>query len=168
LKELGEYLQEKRKDNGVGIDEVAEDLNLSRDDIENIEAGNVRAFKDVLKLKDKVREYAKYLGLDSEKVVDEFNDFLFEHTSKISLEDILDAKNKKEEEEKKIVSPYTHPVKRQIDFKDLEKLKPLLIVMLIVVSLLLVIFLFVINIDRNKDKDRNIELKGWKEMYEFA
>ena len=66
--------------------------------------GNVRAFRDVLKLKVMIKDYAKYLGLDPEKIVDEFNDFLFEHTSKISLEDILEAKQKKEEEEKKIVS----------------------------------------------------------------
>ena len=112
MKELGEYLKEKRKENGVGLEEAAEDLNLSRDDIENIEAGNIRAFRDVLKLKVIVKDYAKYLGLDPEKIVDEFNDFLFEHTSKISLEDILEAKQKKEEEEKKIVSPYTKSTKK--------------------------------------------------------
>ena len=88
MKELGEYIKEKRKEIGVGLEEAAEDLNLTKDDIENIEAGNIRAFRDVLKLKVMIKDYAKYLGLDSEKVVDEFNDFLFEHTSKISLDDI--------------------------------------------------------------------------------
>ena len=118
MKELGEYLKEKRKENGVGLEEAAEDLNLSRDDVENIEAGNIRAFRDVLKLKVMVKDYAKYLGLDPEKVVDEFNDFLFEHTSKISLEDILEAKNKKEEEEKK----KKEAIEGELDNKDDKKL----------------------------------------------
>lgn len=88
MKELGEYLKRTRMSNGVSIAEVAEDLELSTSQIENIESGNVRAFKDVYSLKELIKHYAKYLGLDPEKVVDEFNEFLFEHTSKISLEDI--------------------------------------------------------------------------------
>ena len=41
-------------------------------------------------------------------MLDEFNDFLFEKTSKISLEDIKNAANasNKEEEKAKVVSPY--------------------------------------------------------------
>ena len=143
MKELGEYLKEKRKENGVGLEEAAEDLNLSRDDIENIEAGNIRAFRDVLKLKVMVKDYAKYLGLDSEKIVDEFNDFLFEHTSKISLEDILEAKQKKEEEEKKIVSPYTKSTKKHFNIDNLLKLKPIFMGLMIILVLLLVIFIYI-------------------------
>lgn len=101
MKELGEYLKQTRLENGVGLDEVSEDLNMSRDDIENMEEGNVRAFKDVLELRSQMKQYAKYLGLDSENVADEFNDFLFEHTSKISLTDILEAQKKREQEEKR-------------------------------------------------------------------
>ena len=56
MKELGEYLKDKRKENGVGLEEAAEDLNLTKDDIENIEAGNIRAFRDVLKLKVMVKK----------------------------------------------------------------------------------------------------------------
>ena len=77
MKELGEYLKRTRISNGVSIAEAAEDLELSTSQIENIESGNVRAFKDVYSLKDYVNHYAKYLGLDPNKVVDEFNGFLF-------------------------------------------------------------------------------------------
>ena len=117
MKELGEYLKQTRLENGVGLDEVSEDLNMSRDDIENMEEGNVRAFKDVLELRSQMKQYAKYLGLDSENVADEFNDFLFEHTSKISLTDILEAQKKREQEEKKITSPYTMIKERKINYK---------------------------------------------------
>lgn len=87
MKELGEYLKHTRISNGVSM-EAAEDLELSTSQLENIENGNVRAFKDVYGLKQYIYQYAKYLGLNPEKVVDEFNGFLFEHTSKISLDDI--------------------------------------------------------------------------------
>ena len=102
MKELGEYLRHTRISNGVSMTEAAEDLDLSTSQLENIESGNVKAFKDVYSLKQYVRQYAKYLGLDPEKVVDEFNSFLFEHTSKISLDDIRAAQKKMEEKEKKV------------------------------------------------------------------
>lgn len=115
MKELGEYLKHTRISNGVSMEEAAEDLELSTSQLENIENGNVRAFKDVYSLKQYVRQYAKYLGLEPEKVVDEFNGFLFEHTSKISLDDIREAQRKLEEkEEKKIKSPYTIPHKKKL------------------------------------------------------
>ena len=99
MKELGEYLKRTRISNGVSLTEACEDLEFSTSHLENIESGNVRAFKDVYELKEDIKVYAKYLGLDSEKVIDEFNNFLFQHTSKISLDDILAAQKKKEEDE---------------------------------------------------------------------
>ena len=116
MKELGEYLKRTRIANGVSIAEAAEDLELSTSQIENIESGNVRAFKDVYSLKGQIKHYAKYLGLDPDKVVDEFNGFLFEHTSKISLEDIKAAQKKIDENEKKARSPYTMEYKNKLSF----------------------------------------------------
>ena len=171
MKELGEYIKEKRKEIGVGLEEAAEDLNLTKDDIENIEEGNIRAFKDVLKLKVMIKDYAKYLGLDSEKVVDEFNDFLFEHTSKISLEDILEAKQKKEEEEKKIVSPYTKSTRKHFNIEKLLSLKPLFMGVIIVLLVLLIIFIFIKMSNNRKPSNRNVELMGIRSEeyeYEFA
>ena len=116
MKELGYYLEDTRRSNGVSLEEAASDLNVDVSYLENIESANVRAFKDVYYMRKLVKEYAKYLGLSPEKIQDEFNDFLFEHTSKISLDDIMEAKKKKEEEEKtkKIQSPYTKEYKRKI------------------------------------------------------
>ena len=72
-------------------------MNVDVSYLENIESANVRAFKDVYYMRELVKEYAKYLGLDPRKIQDEFNDFLFEHTSKISLDDIMEC----EEEERR-------------------------------------------------------------------
>ena len=169
MKELGEYLKHKRDESGVGLEEAAEDLNLTSDDIENIEEGNIRAFKDVLKLKEMVRDYAKYLGLDPEKIVDEFNDFLFEHTSKISLDDILEAQQKKEEEEKKIVSPYTSSVKRHFNIESLLKLKPIFVVLVVFLIIFIIIFIYIRSINDQKITTRNVELMGLRsEAHEFA
>ena len=139
MKELGEYLKGVREENGVGIDEAADDLKVSEQVITSIESGNTRAFKDILELKEIVKLYSKYLGLDSEKIIDEFNDFMFEHTSKISLNDILDAEKQIIEKDKKIVhSPYTKPYKPQINFKYL---KYILIGIAVIALILIVVLL---------------------------
>ena len=160
MKELGEYLRITRLDNGVSMEEAADDLDLSIAQLENIEKGNVRAFKDVYGLKQYVRQYAKYLGLDPEKVIDEFNEFLFEHTSKISLEDILEAKRKSEEKvEKKIKSPYTKEYKKKINFL------PILVFFASIIIVCVMVYVIVRAI--NKPPVRTEELKG-VEVYEFT
>lgn len=106
MKEIGQKLKDKREENGVSVEEVAEDLKMRPSQIEAIESGDKSSFDDSLILKDFVLEYSKYLGLDSEKILDEFNEYMFDVTSKISLEDIENAK-KEDEEAKKVVSPYT-------------------------------------------------------------
>lgn len=141
MKDLGEFLRETRIANGVELEEAADDLNIELIELENIEDGNVRAFRDVLSMKDLVRSYAKYLGLDSEKVLDEFNDFLFEHTSKISLEDILEAEQKREEEEKKIISPYTRVKKRRFGKKTILIAISVFVIFFLIVLLLMELFL---------------------------
>lgn len=136
MKELGEYLKETRIENGVELEEAADDLEIDSLELENIEEGNVRAFKDVLSMKDTVKEYAKYLGLDPEKVIDEFNDFLFEHTSKISLKDIMEAAKEKEVE-KKVYSPYTKTRRKRINKKILMNiLWIILLILLIIIAII--------------------------------
>ena len=163
MKEIGEYLKRTRIKNGVSITEVAEDLDFSTTLLENIESGNVRAFKDVYELKDAMKLYAKYLGLDSEKVVDEFNGFLFQHTSKISLEEIALAQKKKESEQesRKIKSPYTKEYKEKFNFM------PIIYVITGVLIIILIVYIILNSIQ--KAPERTDELKGrGVEIHEFA
>lgn len=148
MKELGEYLKRTRISNGVSLTEACEDLDFSTTQLENIESGNVRAFKDVYELRDSVKNYAKYLGVDADKVVDEFNGFLFQHTSKISLEDIRAAQKKKEEllEEKRVKSPYT------IEHKEKVSLWPIFFVLIVVLFITLIVLLIVSNLNRHEDR----------------
>lgn len=150
MKELGEYLKHTRVSNGVSVEEAAEDLELSTSQLENIESGNVKAFKDVYSLKQYVKQYAKYLGLDPEKIVDEFNGFLFEHTSKISLDDIREAQKKMESKEKKVKSPYT------MEYK--EKFNPWPIVAICVGIVLLSVFIYLVVSSVNRTPARDSEL----------
>lgn len=163
MKELGEYLKQTRVSNGVSIEEAAEDNNLSTSQIENIEKGNIRAFKDVYQLKEYVKNYSKYLGLDPNEVADEFNDFLFEHTSKISLDDILEAKKKMEEkEEKRIKSPYTKEYKRKINYK------PLIISLVSILILILIIYFIVVISNKNREHQEVLISRYKEDIYEFT
>ncbi len=116
MKEIGEQLKNKREENGVSVDEAAEDLKLRPIQITNLENGNMEYFKDILSLKYFIRDYAKYLGVDFEKLLDQFNEFLFDYTSKIPTEEIERAKLEqfKNKTPKEISSPYT--IERKTSF----------------------------------------------------
>lgn len=165
MKELGQYLKETRINNGVSVDEAAQDLNIDSFLLESIEEGNTKAFKDILSMKDRIKDYAKYLGLKPEEVIDEFNDYLFEKTSKISLKDIMDAEKEmnKKQEAKKISSPYTI-----IKPKKKNKKPVIYGILLLLITILLVMLLF--NFIRPKKDKTTIELKSRieGEIYELA
>lgn len=136
MKEIGEKLKDAREDKGVSVKEAAEDLNMRTSQIENIESGNLKAFKDIFYLKVFIRDYSKYLGLDEEAILDEVNEFFFEETSKIPIKEIEKASNKKRKEEeskKKVVSPYTMEEKKK------SKVIP------IIVSLIIILLVFLIG-----------------------
>ena len=119
--------------------EVADDLKVTASDISDLEEGLRDNFKDIDKLKTLIGEYAKYLGFDKEEMIDKFNEYLFEQTSRISLEDIQKAKELKDKKEKnKISSPYT------IEKKEKNKI---IIGIVIAVILIFVFFIsyFIVN-----------------------
>lgn len=111
--EVGENLKTAREISGVTIEEVSNDLNIPVILLEQIEEGSIGSFKDIFELKEYIKNYAKYLGLDQDAVIDEFNSYLFETTSKIPMAEIEKAVREKENEEKqeeRIASPYTKAV----------------------------------------------------------
>ena len=148
MNDIGLKLKEKREENGVSIEEVAEDLKMRPSQIISLEEGKKEDFKDVVFLKYFIRDYAKYLGLNGEEMVDEFNEFLFDFTSKIPIEEIEKAKlnnvNKKE-----VISPYTN------EPSDKNALKIVLAVVGVIV-LLVVGYLVVSNVKGNDFQDDNV------------
>jgi len=145
---IGLKLKEKREENGVSIEEVAEDLKMRPSQIISLEEGKKEDFKDVVFLKYFIRDYAKYLGLNGEEMVDEFNEFLFDFTSKIPVEEIEKAKQNNTNK-KDIVSPYTNVV------SDKKGLKIVLAIVSVVI-LLIVGYFIISNIRGNDFRDDNV------------
>ena len=118
MNEIGELLKNTRENSGVSLEEASTDLDIKPLILENIENGNIGCFKDIFALKEDLINYAKYLGLDSKIIIDDFNDYLFEYTSKIPTDDIEKAMMEQKKEEykeikEKIVSPYTNSIKKK-------------------------------------------------------
>ena len=149
MKEIGLKLKEKREENGVSVEEAAEDLKVRPSQITSLEEGKKEDFKDILFLKYLIRDYAKYLGLDGEKILDEFNEFLFDFTSKIPLAEIEKAKSNKSNS-KPIISPYTKEKKKN------QKQKMLVISIIIVICIIAVGYVIASSIHRSDFQDDNI------------
>lgn len=154
VKEIGAKLKEAREEMGVTVEEVAEDLKMRPSQIEHLEAGNMDAFKDIFYLKYFIRDYAKYLGLSYEDMVDDFNEYLFDYTSKISLDDIKSAQKstakKKANETNKVISPYT--IERERKFPVI----PFLIISVLVL-VFAVIAIIIANLPEKDDfQDENV------------
>lgn len=140
MNEIGDLLRTTREEAGVSIEEASGDLEIKTQILENIENGNIGCFKDIFALKEYIYNYAKYLGLEPNKIIDNFNEYLFEYTSKIPLEDIEKAMKEQQKEdspEMKVVSPYTTSVK-----KDSNKFVTILIIALVLLVILVLLLAF--------------------------
>lgn len=150
MREIGETFKEKREAIGLSIEEVCSDLEVTPAQIENLEAGSINAFKDVFFLKDLIANYAKYLNLNQDEIIEEFNSYMFDYTSKISVDEILSKTKElemKEKDVKKVISPYTKKPKED------NKNRWVLVIILGLLALIVVVCLCVSLID-NKDSDR--------------
>lgn len=155
MKEIGLKLKLKREENGVSIEEAASDLKMRPSQLASIEEGRKDDFKDVFSLKYFIRDYAKYLGLDGEEILDDFNEYLFEQTSKISLEDIEAARKEKEEREKnmKILSPYT------ITKKDKNKIYIIIGIIIFLTIVGIISYIIVSNQNKNDFIESKVSYK---------
>lgn len=135
--EIGEVLKSTRESSGLSLDEVSKDLDIPEISLTQIEEGNIGAFKDLFELKKILTNYSKYLGLNSTEVIDEFNEFMFEKTSKLQIkkiEEALKEDRKEEAKETRIASPYTRvaPLKSNKSFV----MTIILIMVLVVLAIL--------------------------------
>ena len=162
MKEIGERLREAREAMGISVEEAAEDLKIRPAQLENIEDGNKEAFKDVFYLKFFIRDYAKYLGLDYEALTEEFNEYLFDYTSRLSLDDIKKASEKNKKKAKKIASPYT------LERKQQRNIPAGLIYALIVLVVAIIIYCIVLIATDKKDNEDKDIIMNTEEKYEFA
>ena len=160
MKEIGEKLKSSRESIGVTIEEAATDLKVKKEILEAIENGDKEPFKDIFYLKELLKNYSKYLGLDYDEIVEEFNEYLFDFTSKISIDDIKKAEKDQKIKEKnikevKISSPYTQE-------KPQEKKVPVfLIVGGILILLIIIAYVFIaLFVKKNDEVSNTITSKG--------
>lgn len=154
MKEIGEKLKETRESMGITIEEAAQDLKMRPSQLENIEEGNRSAFKDIFYLKMFIKNYSKYLGLDYDEMVEEFNEYLFDFTSKISIEDIKKAEKEQRKKEKnlktvKISSPYT------VEKKQQTQVPKFLIILGIVIVIIILIYVAILAFIKDDDEVSN-------------
>ena len=88
MEDIAELLKFTREEAGIDLEEVSKDLEISEVFLKNIEEGKIGSFKDIFVLKNYIADYAKYLGLNSNKILDDFNEYLFEYTSRIPIKEI--------------------------------------------------------------------------------
>ena len=112
MNEIGRLFRITREEAGVSIAEASKDLDIKEIILENIEDGNIGCFKDIFVLRDNIYNYSKYLGIDSDKVMNDFNEYMFEYTSKIPIKKIEQQIESAIQEKREIISPYTKEVKR--------------------------------------------------------
>ena len=153
MKEIGEKLKEARESMGITIEEAAADLKIRASQIESIEDGDKESFKDVFYLKMFIKNYSKYLGLDYDKMVEEFNEYLFDFTSKISIDDIKKAEKEQKKKQKKlktvkIASPYTVE-------KQQHQVPRFLIIMGIVIMIVIVVYIVVLLFTKKDEEITN-------------
>ena len=114
--EAGKMLKSTRESSSLSLEEVSEDLNIPVIELEQIEAGSIGSFTDIYKLKGMILEYAKYLGVSTDYVINKFNEYMFDYTSKIPMAEIekkVREKERVQEDEDRVASPYTRATKKE-------------------------------------------------------
>ena len=132
------------------LEDIYEETHIESINIPKVYYSKKDDFKDIFYLKYFIRDYAKYLGLDSEKIIDEFNEYLFDETSKIPIDIIEQAKKEKKEDTEELSSPYTKKEKNKI------KIPKIIIGLFILIILIIVGYIIASNYKGNDFSDNNI------------
>ena len=137
--EIGLVYKNTRDSNGLTIEEVANDNNISVEELKNFEAGDVGQFEDIFRIKELIEILSKYYSIKSEDYILKFNSFLYDFTSRIPLDEVEKHSTKvgTEESEEKMVSPYTHPIKKKNKAFSYVVIALILLITYIVVSLVI-------------------------------
>ena len=165
MKDIGNIFKEKREEIGIKATEAASDMEITVAQLENLEDGNINAFKDIFFLKELIKKYAKYLNVSEEEVMNEFNEFVFDFTSRIPVEEIeqkvkeIEKENEKEDRIR-ISSPYTRKKVRKAKLKPVFYYSVVTIILVCITILLLNLFL--------NNKKETINYMGSEKLYEFA
>ena len=114
-----------------------------------------------------IKNYSKYLGLDYDEMVEEFNEYLFDFTSKISIEDIKKAEKEQRKKEKKlktvkISSPYT------VEKQQQKQIPKFLIIGGIALVVIIIIYVVVLLLTNDEEEVSNTIVMEGVEYNELA
>lgn len=68
MKEIGNFLRERREARGVSLIEVEKDLKIRKKYLQALEEGNINIIPGKTYLIGYLRNYSKYLGIDEENI----------------------------------------------------------------------------------------------------
>ena len=68
MKDIGNFLREKREAKGISLTEVEKDLKIRKKYLQNLEEGNIDIIPGKTYLVGYLRNYCKYLGIDEENI----------------------------------------------------------------------------------------------------
>jgi len=68
MKDIGNFLREKREEKGISLTEVEKDLRIRKKYLHALEEGNVEMFPGKTYIMGYLRNYSKYLGMDEENI----------------------------------------------------------------------------------------------------
>ena len=147
MNEIGKNFKLTRKESGLSLEEVSSDTKIPVTALEQIEEGSIGSFKDIFVLREYLTTYAKYLLMDDKKIIDTFNEYMFEYTTRLSANKIEKQMTKKETEEKiklensqaiNISSPYLKPSAKY-------SCKKMIIILVIIVILAIIAIIWAVN-----------------------
>ena len=152
MKDIGESFREKREEFGISKEEAANDMDITLAQLDNLEDGNANAFKDVFFLKELIKKYAKYLNISEDEIMSEYNEFMFNYTSRIPVAEIEKKVTEMQKEEKgtskKVVSPYTR-------IKDEDKSKSKRMIYIIIIAFVIILMILIGFLVKNKIDNEN-------------
>lgn len=142
MNEIGNLFKEARINSSLELEEVSSDTDIPVYALEQIEEGSIGSFKDIFVLKEYLKNYAKYLGLNGDEIIDKFNEYMFEYTSKLPTEEIervIEEQEKLKEDTPpqgvQAISPYLNP---QVKEKWWSKTMIISIIIIILVALVII------------------------------
>ena len=145
MKEIGEFLKQKRLEKGITIDQVAEKTRMPAARIKAIEEGNLDAFKDDLSyLQFFIQSYCNAIGIDYHEVKQQLSDSINSYTMSFQA-DQLRAQNESEKNIREKSTQRVNEYKKRNPAKKVERKIDFSLISFVAVIALIVICLVTVG-----------------------
>lgn len=113
MKDIGNFLRERREAKGISLTEVEKDLKIRKKYLQNLEEGNIDIIPGKTYLVGYLRNYGKYLGIDEENINQIIQTYNNSEKRKVDLKKIKEENSyiKKRERSKFKKKSFYFPIK---------------------------------------------------------